>query len=116
VFVWCVRSRSPRPTSQPAPAGLAFGPPASAGVGVAVGAGQAHADALGFAGGVGRPVIFGIAVTDAGAFAYAVAVTFGSPGAGAVCLALRPGNVAKVGPDSPANRGHGPAIQLPCGG
>lgn len=92
MFVRCVGSRSPRPASQPAPAGLgAFGPPV--GVGVVV------ADALGLALGVGLHVILGIAVTGAEAFVYAVAVTLGNPGGVTVSLAGRLGDAAAVGPD-----------------
>ncbi len=98
MFVRCVRSRSPWPASQPAPAGLgAFGPPV--GAGVAVGAGHVHAGALGFALGVGLHVILGIAVTDAEAFVYAVAVTLGNPGGVTVSLAVASGNVAAADPD-----------------
>jgi hypothetical protein len=97
-----VRSFAIVPDRQPArTAGRgAFGPPV--GVGVAVGAGHAHvyADALGFAIGVGLHVILG------------------NPGTLAVCLAvaIARGNVAAADPDSPANPGYRPAIQLPCGG
>ena len=85
-----MRSFAIAPARQPARTGRpgAFGPPV--GVGVAVGAAYAQADALGFARGGGLHVILGIAVTDAEAFVYAVAVTLGSPGAVTVSPRRRP--------------------------
>ncbi len=98
MFVRCVRSRSPRPASQPALADLEPSARPPVGVGVAVGVGQAHADALGFALGVALRVVLGIAVTGTDGFAYDVVVSLAGPGAVTVSLAVAPGNVAAVGP------------------
>jgi hypothetical protein len=85
-----VRSFAIVPAHEPARTGRPGSLRPRVGVGVTVGAAHAYADALGFARGVGLHVILGIAITDAGAFVYAVAVTLRSPGAVTISCRRRP--------------------------